>query len=179
MNKKNSWDISKPIGLLVEAVVLDVLNRMPGSRIWIKNNEKDKRAPDIRIKDYEQYGDVKCAFTPYPTNKTVMAKNGLTPAGLTVHEHITLDMKDIEKYCDINLVYFIALANYEQTPAGIYCIHASTVKKIVESNPERKYTRSTRSFKDKIAKAGIAVSECSSLKLESETIERLKELGKL
>lgn len=143
------WGKSAGVGFMLEEIVLRILGKE-----WIKNNGDDRKSADICRADKSEYGDVKAAFTPYPSEPT--------PSKLKKKDHITLDHKSIvdyfEKFGD-KLSIYVAVANYPDRKTSLLKINSKDCFDIMNENPERTYTRSMRSFKDKVKKVGIKFEE--------------------
>lgn len=148
-SKLNDWDYAKLLSNNVELLVRMAINSIGFD--YIRNNFEIRQAVDLAQADRQI--EVKCAFTPYPKDPT--------PAGLACCEHITLDHANIIKYED-DVVLFIVVANYPERN-GLFSITAGRCKEIIAAHPERNYTRSQRTRKDKVKKIGIAISECLDL----------------
>jgi hypothetical protein len=181
MNQLNIWANSKKVGQQLEELILAGLNKNSmdtGTEAgkWIKNNTKSKTDIDIKLHGKKIYGDVKSAFTPYPSTPT--------PSKLSNAEHITIDLKDVDKYKDLNVTLYIVVCNYpyldkKNNGFGIYKIHSKDCWDILCKNPQRQYSRSFRSNKDKIAKVGFSINECTNITefFDKTTIKKIKKLA--
>lgn len=154
----NQWDLALTEGKLAELAFAILLEKHLGIRVS-PNNTENVKAVDCRG---EFLADVKILKSPYPSQKT--------PSGLDKSEHITLDVANVDKYADDVAIQMIVdyTAAGVQT-AGWYWITAGRVREIMAKHPERVYSRSARTAKDKSVKVGISINESNQVRLGNMT----------
>ena len=154
----NQWDLALTEGKLAELAFAVLLGKHMGIKVT-SNNTEDVKAVDCRG---EFQADVKILKAPYPAQKT--------PSGLDKSEHVTLDVANINKYADDVAIQMIVDYTEAGVPtAGWYWITAGRVREIMSLHPERVYSRSSRSMKDKVVKVGISINEANQVRLGDMT----------
>jgi hypothetical protein len=160
-NPLDRWEASIEAGNAAEAALILMFARHLG--ITLHPNAVDNpKNPDLRG---EFLLDSKVLKSPYPSSPT--------PAGLTQEEHITLDYSNVmEDYPpDTVLAITVDYTGSGVQTKGFYLIPVFMVREIVKNNPNRVYSRSQRSSKDKSKKVAISTKECARLALPSMTLQ--------
>ena len=154
----NRWEKSLPEGKLAEAAFALLMGRHMGINV-VSNNTENIKAEDCRC---DFIAEIKVLRSPYPRQRT--------PAGLDSSKHITLDQANIDKYHDNTLLALIVDYTEQGVDTeGLYCITAKQVRQIVKDNPDRVYSRSARTVKDKSVKIGISTDECAQIRFGNMT----------
>lgn len=157
-NELNQWEKALPEGKLAEAAFAILMQRHMGMTV-IPNNTENVRTEDCKV---EFVADVKVLQAPYPSQRT--------PAGLDKDEHLTFDLANIDKYPDNTVLAIIADYSAAGTlTEGFYFIPVKRVREIIKEHPERVYTRSARTNRDKSVKVGISTRECSQIRFGEMT----------
>lgn len=154
----NQWDKALAEGKLAEAAFGIMLFKHLGIKVSA-NNAVNVKAVDCAC---EFIADVKVLQSPYPSAKT--------PSGLDKDEHLTLDVANIDKYHEDTLLCMVV--DYTKggvETSGFYLITVRRVREIMKAHPERVYTRSARSSKDKSVKVGISTNECCQMRFGDMT----------
>jgi hypothetical protein len=103
-----------------------------------------------------------------------------TPSGLQAAEHLTLDVVNIESYSDDTVIMMVTDYTPKHDTKGVFCVTAGNVQRILKAMPNRAYSRSQRTMKDKIRKVGISTEDCTLLIFpgltQEETVDACKEL---
>ena len=147
----NNWNLSKAAGESMERSFVRVMYTQFGLEAT-HENEIDKKKLDLNI---TCDADVKFLTAPYPSSPT--------PAGLTAHTHLTLDVANVTKYPANTLIFMVV--DYRKAgveTCGLFWISAGKVVEIMEQQPKRVYSRSFRSNSDKVLK--VAISRKSALR---------------
>ena len=154
----NQWGAALSEGKLAEMAFATLMQKYMGIKVT-RNNIENIKAEDCKC---EFLADIKFLRSPYPSAKT--------PAGLDRDEHLTLDVANVDKYSDETTIVMIV----DYTEAGVetegfYFITAGEVRSIIQKHPERVYSRSARTSKDKVRKVGISTNEACQIRFGNMT----------
>ena len=152
VNPLNTWALSKTLGESMEASFVRVMYEQIGV-VATKANGVDKKNIDLR---FDCASDVKYLLSPYPRNPT--------PAGLTPETHVTLDVANINKYPSDTIIWMVV--DYRGAgvkTCGLFWTTAGKVQTLMELFPKRVYSRSARTFSDKVLKVAVSTEELASV----------------
>lgn len=136
-----------------------------------KNNSENVRAVDLMLQEMPL--EVKTAFSPYPPGNPPRK----TPSGLVSQDHLTIDEANVLKYKRETIILFLVC--YDEPK--VFLVSAGKILDTIAACPNRIYSRSDRTEKDKRRKIGVSASlDCQDItsSFSAEALGAMKELKK-
>lgn len=145
----NAWRPALEQGQRTERGLAYWLHEWLGFNVQPANKENPRAVDMVAV----VHIDSKDLQSPYPSEKT--------PSGLEAYEHVTLDVANVLEYDPDVCLWCMVDYTPKYKTKGVFVIKAGAVQRIMKQHPERIYSRSSRTHKDKVRKVGVSIREMS------------------